>query len=140
MSVPWVRDPSDPTVRHRGGLPWDERRVPWRMHRCAAHSAMVVWVDRPDQGRHATGILRCACGAVSSARTGGAWRGRNCRRHGPAAAADPLAYSRSRTSAYRSLIAVGVGMSSPLSLLKSWLAGGHPQLFGAGRPTNRAPR
>ena len=86
MPAPWVRDPDDPAVRHRGGQPWYARRVPWRFHTCVAQSVTVLWVDAPDGTRRATGVVRCACGAVANSETGGAWRERNSRRK---AAADP---------------------------------------------------
>ena len=75
----WTPDPNRHGLKHRGGNPWDQVRTPPRLHLCAAQTALV-WTVRTRRGAHRTGVLWCACGAVTYPGPDGQWIGRNLRR------------------------------------------------------------
>ncbi len=70
----WTREPGNPDVRHRGGVPWDVVPIPYRWHVCRPQTVQL----HRERGV-LDGTYHCACGAVTD-RTG-AWRDRNSRRH-----------------------------------------------------------
>ena len=70
----WTREPGNPDVRHRGGVPWDVVPIPYRWHVCRPQTVQL----HRERGV-LDGTYHCACGAVTD-RTG-AWCHRNSRRH-----------------------------------------------------------
>lgn len=71
----WVKDPSDPAIRHFGGVSFREAPLPRRWHRCFTQTFCMFGTF----GR----IERCPCGGYRNEFLSSRWQDRNSRRHGP---------------------------------------------------------
>lgn len=85
----WVAEVGNPSVRHRGGVPWHRCRMPARWHFCTPQSVELREVRTLDGRRWVRDAqCWCACGAMTDPE--GRWQGRNGRRRARKQGRDPV--------------------------------------------------